>query len=358
MTLSKTHIVLVILLTSALSFAQNEETVEKDTISPINKTLASFEINGSIDTYFRKPEFAPNTAFANLNGFALGMINIILSHEAKKYGFVADLVYGPRGAESVFNSSGSSNIINQLYIYYNVNKKLKLTLGNFNTFLGYEVISPVNNFNYSTSYLFSYGPFSHTGVKADITLSEKTSLMLGILNQTDYTESNYLTMENGDRVAFKDYMYGAQLGISDQYLNLLAGKEYVQIDFTGGFNTSANFFLGINTSITLLENDAQFFGVALYPQLSLSDSFDIGLRGEYFTEAQGGVGALYTGVLKGLKKTANNTAITLTGNYTHTKFILKPELRIDFVSDKIYSKNTSEFTDHIASFVLVAVYSF
>ena len=169
----------------------------------------TFSVTGSVDSYYRSSEYAPGTSFANLNGFSLGMANIVLSYEGEKHGFVADLVYGPRGADAVFNSTGSSNIVNQLYVYYNVSDSFTLTLGNFNTFLGYEVISPVGNFNYSTSYMFSNGPFSHTGLKADIALSDDVSLMLGVLNSTDYTESQPV----GD-----DYMFGAQLGL---YLSLI-----------------------------------------------------------------------------------------------------------------------------------------
>ena len=174
----------------------------------------TFSVTGSVDSYYRSSEYAPGTSFANLNGFSLGMANIVLSYEGEKHGFVADLVYGPRGADAVFNSTGSSNIVNQLYVYYNVSDSFTLTLGNFNTFLGYEVISPVGNFNYSTSYMFSNGPFSHTGLKADIALSDDVSLMLGVLNSTDYTESQPV----GD-----DYMFGAQLGLYGQYINFLSG---------------------------------------------------------------------------------------------------------------------------------------
>ena len=78
------------------------------------------------------------------------MANVILSYEGEKHGFVADLVFGPRGTEAVFNSLGSANIVNQLYAYYNLSESVTVTLGNFNTFLGYEVISPAANFNYST----------------------------------------------------------------------------------------------------------------------------------------------------------------------------------------------------------------
>ena len=42
--------------------------------------------------------------------------------------------------------------------------------------------------------MFSYGPFSHTGIKADIAVSDDVSLMLGVLNTTDATEFQPLVM--------------------------------------------------------------------------------------------------------------------------------------------------------------------
>ena len=61
------------------------------------------------------------------------------------FGFTADLVFGPRGEDATFLSpelrpGGNSSIVNQLYAYWNVSDAFTLTLGNFNTFLGYEVI--------------------------------------------------------------------------------------------------------------------------------------------------------------------------------------------------------------------------
>jgi len=187
-------------------FAQEEETEEKK----------SFSFSGSIDAYYRanltapndEDAIAPGSSFANLPGFSLGMANIIASYEGEKIGFVADLVFGPRGTDAIFASpmySATGNIVNQLYAYWNVNESVTLTFGNFNTFLGYEVISPVANFNYSTSYLFSYGPFSHTGLKADFALSDDLSLMVGVFNDTDLTEFN----------PTGDYAAGAQLGYKD-----------------------------------------------------------------------------------------------------------------------------------------------
>jgi len=77
-------------------------------------------LTGSVDAYFRSSEDAPATSFANLPGFALGMVNVVAAHEGEKAGFVGDLVFGPRGADAVFGSTGSASIVNQLYAYLNV----------------------------------------------------------------------------------------------------------------------------------------------------------------------------------------------------------------------------------------------
>ena len=307
---------------------------------------ATFNFSGTVDTYFRasfsEDPVAPKTSFANLNGFALGMANFIVSYEDEKSGFVADVVFGPRGSEAVFGSSGnSSELVNQLYAYYIVAEGVKITLGNFNTFLGYEVISPAVNFNYSTSYMFSYGPFSHTGIKADFTLSDDISLMLGVFNQTDQTEANY------DRYT----AFGAQLGLYSQYINLLAGEDYFQIDYTGGFDLSDSFFLGINATTATLEGDTGFIGVALYPQITKSDSFVIGLRGEFFSETDG-FGALIS------DGDADNFSLTLTGSYSAGNFIFKPEFRIDSASSEIFAISPIKTADSLASFVVAAIYSF
>ena len=337
MKLFKTTLLSLSLLASTATLAQEEATTEVAAEEP------TFSLSGSIDTYYRSSEYAPGTSFGNLPGFALGMANVIVSYEGEKSGFVADFVFGPRGTDAVFNSTGSSNIVNQLYAYYNVSDSFTLTLGNFNTFLGYEVISPVANFNYTTSYMFSYGPFSHTGIKADIAVNDNTSIMLGVLNTTDMTESQPL----GD-----DYMIGAQLGVFGQYINYLGGGTagVSQIDFTGGFNITDSLYLGLNATSYSDDNDVEFSGIALYPQYSFSDSFALGARYEAFSED--GLGAI--GSVSG---EGDNTSFTITGSYTSGNMIIKPELRLDTASGQFYT-NADGATDSLSTFIVAAIYSF
>lgn len=340
-------------LTTFSIFAQ-DTIVEKVEIIDLKK----FSFSGSVDAYYRANFNAPNKAFddgsfaapgssfANLPGFALGMANLIASYEGEKVGFVADLVFGPRGTDATFASpmySMTGDILNQLYVYWNVSDKVTLTFGNFNTFLGYEVISPVGNFNYSTSYLFSYGPFSHTGLKADFALSEDFSLMLAVMNPTDLTEFN----------PTGKYAFGAQLGYKGQYLNLLTDDGAYEIDFTGGFDITDSFYLGVNAA--LYDGDGTgFAGCAIYPQFSTSDNFTIGLRAEYFVE-DGDFGAIGTGV-----DDSSVFAATLTGSYSIQNLTIKPELRLDSASDDSWYFMDSDMNPQksLSSFVLAAIYAF
>ncbi len=329
--LNKSILIAAVALLTVSTYAQEEE------------PAPTFSVAGSIDTYFRSSEAKPGTSFADLPGFSMGMANIIMSYEGEKSGFVVDLVYGPRGTSAVFNSGGSSNIVNQLYAYYNLSDSFTITMGNFNTFLGYEVISPVANFNYSTSYMFSYGPFSHSGIKADLALSDDASLMLGVLNTTDYTESQPIG---------EDFMIGVQLGLFGQYINYLGGGTagVSQIDFTGGIDLGDSFFLGVNATTYSDDNDIEFSGFALYPQYTFSDSFALGARFESFSENGKGLDAL--GV------DGDNTSFTITGSITSGNLMIKPEIRMDSASSKFYKDADGVDTDSLSVFMVAAIYSF
>jgi hypothetical protein len=121
--------------------------------------------------------------------------------------------------------------------------------------------------------MFSNSPFSHTGIKTDFKLSTETSLLLGVFNQTGVTEF----------YPDESYALTARLCYSNPFLNLLYEKARsgFEVDYTGGFDATNTFFLGINAAYAA--NDAEgFYGVALYPQYKTADTFTLGLRREYF----------------------------------------------------------------------------
>lgn len=301
----------------------------------------TLSISGTVDAYYQTNLSSPDdlgdsfgTSFANETGFALGMANLVASYDMEKTGVVADVVFGPRGESAI----GGYNL-NQLYAYWKVTESTTLTMGRFNTYLGYEVISAAGNFNYSTSYMFSSGPFSMVGLKADFDLGNDFSLMLAFMNPTDINNNTT-----------GGYALGTQLGYAGQYLNLYYDNDEVlgfEIDYTGGFDLSDEFFLGINAAYQVSE-DSGFYGAALYPQYTLSDSFSLGLRGELF--------GLHDDTDADLP---NVFSTTLTGSYTVEKLTIKPEIRLDSWSNvEPYLNNNAEATDSLAAFTIAAIYSF
>lgn len=331
---------MALLLTAAIGFAQEEE-----------ESSSPFSLSGSIDAYFRTTfndaglaTTATPTSFANQTGFALGMANLIGTYETGSTGVVVDLVFGPRGTEATFANDVIDGIINQAYAYWNVSETTTLTIGRFNTWVGYEVIAPGANFNYSVSYLFSNGPFSHLGVKADFALSDDLSLMLAITNPWD----------TNDISGSGEYAFGGQLGAYGQYLNLYYdngsnGGLGFEIDYTGGLDVTEDFFLGINAAYNNnSETDSGFYGAAIYPQLSTSDDFAIGLRGEYFAFTQNGFDDVPV------------LGLTLTGSFTKDNLIIKPEIRLDSFGDdnEPFLDSDGVATNSLSSFLIAAIYQF
>lgn len=330
-----------LIFTSVGIFAQEEE----------EATQSALSFSGSVDAYYRTTfgeagvsTTSNGTSFANQTGFALGMANLVGSYETGSAGVVVDLVFGPRGTEATFNNDVLNGVINQAYVYWNVSEKTTLTIGRFNTFLGYEVIAPQGNFNYSVSHLFSNGPFSHMGIKADFALSDDISLMLGVMNPWD----------TNDITGTGEYSFGGQLGFYGQYLNLYydSGENDglgFEIDYTGGFDLSDSFFFGINAAYnTNSFTDTGFYGAAIYPQLATSDAFSLGLRGEYFVATAEGF------------EDAPVTALTLTGSFTKDNLIIKPEIRLDSWGNdnEPIIDNDGNATNSLSSFAIAAIYSF
>jgi len=328
-------IILGILFIGSLTITGQEVEEEKGT----------FTLNGTVDTYgttnFVDGAGTPGILIANpqnANGFGLGFANTVFAYEKGKAGVVADLAFGPKADDA--NLAGA---INQLYAYYNLSEKVTVTAGQFNTFLGYEVISPAANFNYTVSYLFNAGPFSHTGIKLDYAASEDLSLMLAVTN------SHAISSADGN--VGGEMQIGGQIGYKGQYLNLIYGgvdgsgiTDNLFLDYTGGFDLSDSFFVGLNAAYSHSSDaDSGYQGVALYLQNSFSETFALGFRPEFF-QANG-------------SSDATVTAFTLTANTSLTSNLkLITDLRLDSSDDGAIEVFAGEKS--VTALTIAAVYSF
>ncbi len=366
-------IALLCLFTSARATAQ--DTASAATVPPVETTTAAaaeevdaaeesaWELTGAVDGYymynFNETGF-PTSFTALHNTFTLGMANLILKKEGK-VGFVADLAFGPRAEAANGRFADESGLlptlsaIKQLYVTYSPTEAVTFTFGNFGTFVGYELIDATGNINYSTSYLFSNGPFYHTGLKANVALGESFGFMLGVFNDTD----NKFDPVPGKHV-------GAQLSASQgklsAYLNFLYGKDAelegdrdvneLVTDLTATFAASDKLSLGLNVARynKTLDGDGQggYFGSALYASILPSEKFGLGLRGEYFNFDDGDDAIDNNSVI----------ALTATGNIYIGNLRLIPEFRIDLGSEDLFETADGELVGNNSGLILAAVYAF
>jgi hypothetical protein len=144
----------------------------------------------------KNPKSAPFnnfTSFTNSqNSFEPGMLSLKLEHDIGKAGILADIGFGKRAAEFSYNDENSALVIKQFFFTYAPSSKIKLSIGSWSTHIGYELADAYLNRNYSMSYLFSYGPFFHTGLKAEYAFSERTSLMVGLADPADLKNAGNL----------------------------------------------------------------------------------------------------------------------------------------------------------------------
>jgi len=316
-------------------------------------------ISGSVDTYYKYDLSGENQIGTSFNdehhSFGLGMVNLIATKEIGKASFVGDISFGPRSSQSI----GDDYNIQNLYVSYALNDLISFDLGFMGTFVGYEVISPVDNFNYSTSYLFSNGPFQNAGLKVNIAPSESFDFMVGLFNDVDsYSNSGMLDL-------------GAQVHVApsegiDVYVNYLASGDatFDEIDLTAGLQLSDDFYLGVNAAKTWSKrtndyfsqrNKGSFWGVALYPQYAVSETVTLGLRYEHFEQNEA------------IDKKPAVNAVTASANVSFGQLTLIPEFRVDMNTREMNTADTylstftnkdGEATKSAAQIGIAAVYAF
>ena len=327
-----------------------------------------FKLSASADLYYRynfhDPPKTATPLYNNLtsftpsqNSFELGMVSVKGEHTIGKAAMVADVGFGRRVEDFSYNDNPQKNgfvslaNIKQLYLSYAVSDKFKLSMGKWATHIGYELVDAYLNRNYSMSYMFSYGPFFHTGLKADIGLGGKSALMFGIADPTDFT-----TTISPSKFVIGQFSTGSSDDKFKAYLNYQGGRvspgmKLNQFDLVLTGAISDKFSLGYNGTVQSRKPGAEsgdsWWGSALYFNVDPATNFGLTLRTEYFHDEKNvaGVGS-------------NIFGTTLSGNIKIDRLTIIPELRLDNASSAIFSKGSGSKTKNTSTALLAAVYSF
>lgn len=329
--------------------------------------VAKFKWSASVDGYYRynfsgSPTSPYNnfTSFTNSqNSFEIGMASIKAEHTIGKVGVVADLGFGKRAEEFSYNDTRTLQVIKQAFVTYAPSSHVKFTMGKWATHIGYELVDAAANRNYSMSYMFTNGPFFHTGIRTDVTFG-KSGFMIGIANPTDYTttSSSTKTLIAQFSTACSDDRWKAYLnyqGYSGAKRTMPGASSLNQVDVVVTGTVSSKLSIGYNGTIQSVEDEdidksKKWWGSALYLNYDPSSVFGLTWRNEYFSDQKYGVKLPGGG--------ANIFASTLSGNIKLDNFRIIPELRIDNASKSIFTNSKGAASKGTASFLLAAVYSF
>jgi len=331
----------ILMGTAVLTMAQTDSTKK-----------ATTNITYSVDAYYRYDfNDAPNTtnnltSFTNSkNSFELGMASIKADHSFGKVSATADLGFGRRAQENSYNDVNTLVAIKQLYMSYAPSSAVKFTIGKWSTHIGYELVDAYANRNYSMSYAFSYGPFFHTGLKADISLGGKSAFMIGVANPTDFS-----TTTSPVKVLIAQFSTGTKNDKLKAYFNFQGGTGFSQFDLVLNGTISSQFAINYDGTIKTVKTGTirnSWSSNTLYFNYDPTAKFGLTLRGEYFADGKN-VAGVGTSVVQ----------TTLSGNIHIDNLTIIPEIRLDNAGNNIFSKSTGTATKNDASFILAAVYKF
>lgn len=345
----KRLITLMSLAVVGLSFGQEEE-------------APKFNVSGSVDAYFHTSLNGPNDVEAGYigdafsaapssimgnddRGFSGANANVKFSYEGEKVGFVADMAFGPR-ADAQFSDF---EVVNEAYVYWNASDKVTLMMGRWNSWMGYESFAAANNFHYSYSHQYTFGPRNMNGIAAQFSLGNDFNLGVGVMNPIETTEGN----------TSGDYSIAAGISKGNFGASFLSSQDETFIDLKAKFDISESFSVALNGNFASWDDDAMLTGtradylagtdgymsLSAYSQFQSSDAFAWGVRLEYFN----------------IMAEEDDSVITptLTGNYSVGNLTFRPELRLDTASEDIFwNSDADDYQSGLTTFTLAAVYSF
>ncbi len=356
---------MLMLCLSGFAAAQDAATSEPpaDTVAAPTSTTV---FTASADVYYRFDfaETAANnkTSFTNSHSsFELGMASVKLEHSSKKVGMVADLGFGRRAEEFSYTDDRTRFAIKQLNVFYTFKNGVKITAGSWATHVGYELVDAYLNRNYSMSYLFSYGPFSHTGIKAEKTFGS-SGVMLGIANPTDLKSTTI-----GSKFVIGQLSTAAADGKLKAWLNFQGGKpndstRISQLDLVLTGAISPKFSVGLNGAVVnfqsreTAEEDfgdmTSWWGGAVYLNADPLSWLGLTLRSEYFSDKNA------LNVFGAFPEGGSVIATTFSLNLKADNLTIIPEIRFEKASEDLFLESSEKASDTAASFLVAAVYKF
>ncbi len=357
-------IIVSLMFSAKPAAAENADSTEK-------ADKGTLTISGSGDMYYRydligRTKANNLTSFTNShNGFGIGMASAKLEYAYKTVGVALDLGIGTRAMEFSYNDNGSMVVlsaIKQAFFYYQPKDWLKITTGIWGTHVGFEVLDPHLNANYSMSYMFTNGPFFHTGLKMEFYKGPHT-FMVGVSNPNDFKYVPASAHQYKTALAQYSVVVNPHLSI---YLNYVGGQSLDtllsnQVDLVLSSAVTDQISLGFNGTVNVVDDlplkrgsvtRNVWHGQALYFKYMPKPWGGFALRLEHFGDPK---------QLKVMAAAAEGGSVfeaTLSANFKVHGLTLIPEFRFDGATQKIFGDKDGNAKNYAASFAVAAIYNF
>ncbi len=248
--------------------------------------------------------------------------------------------------------------------------------GKFATLAGAEVITSPQDKNYSRAWMFGWGPYTHTGMRATYVASDMVTLIGGVNNGWDQVSQIQGSSGKTGELGFV-LTASPMFSLATTYLNGKEGstqglttagtigtRSYLDmigtINATDKLNFVADYANGKQDNVTLTglaaPVTAKWDALALYANYQFTDVWRTSYRHEMFDDKNGfRSGLLIGGIATGQKLTSN----TLTVGYAVDKKLeFRGEVRFDKSTQNAFVMSNGGVSNTQHSYALEAVYQF
>lgn len=309
-------------------------------------------LQGIVDTYFTyrlfgdfRDQVALRAFDTEAGTFQIEYARLGISFKPKPVGFQLDLGFGPIADAATIDPglSGAYKYIVQGYVSFAIPTKrpIIIDVGKFLTSVCVEMVDSNLNWNYSHSYIFTFGPITHTGLRVLAPVTDWLSLQGSVVNGWDVVSdgNGFKTLNFASYLTFKDTSIA---------LNYYAGPELAEksppwrhlVDVVLSQPLGKRFALNLNGTYGH-EGEANWYGVALQGRAYIHEFFTLSARGEYFGDPDGRRTALKDASGDAIKD-VHLGEVTLTAGiplFSHAE--VRVEGRQDFASKDIFRSDKS-----------------
>ena len=294
-----------------VSLASTAQAEENSVLTALSSTV----ISGSVEASYVGSLSGSNRLY-NDDGFVANGASLAIGSPLGEgdysAGYNVELLLG--GRADVFGSADDGFLIKNVNIGLNVpfGNGIDLTVGLFDSIVGYETEASASNPNVSRSYGYGLGPLTHTGALASTSLTDGLNFSFGVANSFGSTLGNTADdLADGNLT----YMVGVEATVPDN-LGFLAGSTvyvgYVDGAVSGRSNDDEDSHLYVGASVAspiegvslgVAYDDRTQHGaasdsdaVALYAVWDVSDG--VSLAGRYDTiDRDGDSSSMWTATL-------------------------------------------------------------